>query len=105
MNVKSLWPALALTLAAGAAQAQDVAYTLYNNSPLTVMEFYASPSDVGSWEEDILGANVLPPGQAGTVTIADGRSQCVYDLMFVFEDGQTLTDSVDICTLESYTLQ
>lgn len=36
--------------------------------------------------------------------IADGGSQCDYDVLFVFEDGQELTDTVNICDLNSYTL-
>jgi hypothetical protein len=82
--------------------AQDIEYTLINSSSSTVMEFYTSPVDVAEWEEDILGANVLPAGTMGTVTIADGRSQCDYDLMFIFEDGSELIDTVNICDLASY---
>ena len=89
---------------AQAASAQDVYYTLNNYSSSTLMEFYSSPTDVGDWENDLLGANVLPAGSSGTVTIADGRSQCDYDLLFVFDDGTQLTDTVDICSLDSYTI-
>jgi hypothetical protein len=106
LSLKHLFPAVVASLALAApAVAQDVNYELINNSPLTLMEFYSSPSDVGSWEEDILGANVLGSGQSGSVVIADGRENCVYDLLFVFEDGQTLEDTVDICALASYTIE
>ena len=89
---------------AHAASAQDVVYTLNNASSATLMEFYTSPTDVGDWENDLLGANVLPAGASGTVTIADGRSQCDYDLLFRFDDGTEMTDTVDICSLDSYTI-
>lgn len=85
--------------------AQDVQYELYNDSALTLMEFYTSPASADDWGPDILGAGVIAPGEAGTVTIADGSDQCTYDLLFVMEDGQQLTDTVDICSLGSYTLQ
>ena len=84
--------------------AQDVAYELVNATGLTVMEFYTSPQSTDAWGDDILGADVIPAGETGTVTIGDGAAQCAFDLLFVFEDGQELTDSVDICTMASYTL-
>lgn len=87
------------------AVAQDVQYELVNQSGLTLMEFYTSPVADGSWGEDLLGANVLPSGESGTVTIADGEATCDYDLRFVFEDGQEMVDSVNICELASYTLR
>ncbi len=101
----TLIPAFLASVAfAAPAFAQDVEYQIINDSALTLMEFYTSPVGVDSWEDDILGANVLASGASGTVTIADGREQCDYDLLFVFEDGQQLTDSVNICDIASYTL-
>jgi hypothetical protein len=85
--------------------ADDVAYALNNNSALTLMEFYTSPANTDDWGPDILGADVIPPGGTGTVTIADGSAECVYDLMFIMEDGQEIVDTVDICQLASYTLE
>lgn len=96
--------AVAIAVAAPVA-AQDVQFELINNSALTVMEFYTSAANDPNWGEDILGADVVPPGTSGTVTIADGSDQCVYDMQFVFEDGQVLEDQVDICQMASYTLQ
>lgn len=87
------------------ALAEDVTYQLNNTSALTLMEFYTSPANTDDWGPDILGAEVIAPGGSGTVTIADGSSACVYDIMFVMEDGQELVDTVDICQLASYTLQ
>jgi hypothetical protein len=89
---------------AAPALAQDVQYELVNSTGLTLMEFYTSPVDQGTWGDDLLGANVLAAGEAGTVTIADGSAQCDYDLRFVFEDGQELIDSANICDMASYTL-
>lgn len=92
-------------LGATAAPAQDVAYTLVNDTALTVMEFYTSPANEEMWGDDILGSAVIAPGETGTVTIADGSDQCAYDLRFVFDDGSEYTDSQDICAMDTYTLQ
>ena len=72
LALKHLLPAVfvAVTSAAPVA-AQDMQFELINTSGYTLMEFYASPSDVGSWQADILGANVLPSGSSGTVTLKE----------------------------------
>lgn len=87
------------------ASAQDMQFQLINVSGFTVIEFYTSPVDVGDWEADILGSSVLPSGNKIFVNIADGRTQCDYDLQFVFDDGDVLYDTVDICELGSYTIE
>lgn len=102
----SLAAAAAAAFAVAApAFAEDIQFELINNSALTVIEFYTSAANDPNWGEDILGAEVVAPGTSGIVTIADGSDQCVYDVQFVFEDGQVLEDQVDICQLASYTLQ
>jgi hypothetical protein len=58
----------------------------------------------GGQREDILGNNVLPAGQAGTVTIFDGQTECEYDMRFVFDDGSEMVDTVNVCELGSYRL-
>ncbi|NCO85302.1 MAG: hypothetical protein GW886_01560 [Rhodobacterales bacterium] len=105
ISMKRLATSSALVLAfAVPAKAQDMDYELINNSGATLMEFYSSPADVGVWEDDILGADVLPDGSRASVTIADGRAQCDYDLRLVFDDGEVLEDTVNICELGSYTI-
>lgn len=95
--------ALALALASAPALAEDLDFTLANDTGSVLSEFYASPSDVGEWEEDILGSDVLGPGESVDITIADGRTQCEYDLRFVFDDGsETIVEAEDICETGSY---
>ncbi|NKX45571.1 hypothetical protein [Roseicyclus persicicus] len=93
-----------LIAAATAASAQDVEYTLINSSSATVLEFYTSPVEDDMWGEDLLAMTDLLPGEQGSVLIADGSQSCVYDMLFLFDDGTELTDTVDICELASYQL-
>lgn len=99
-----IFAAAALALMAAPALAQDVSYDLSNQTGLTLMEFYSSPASSGEWGGDILGAEVVAPGETGTVTIADGSTECVYDFRSVFEDGSELVEQYDICTMGSYTI-
>ena len=96
---------LGLAFASAPALAEDLEFTLTNDTGSVIVEFYASPSDVEAWEEDILGSSVLGAGESATVTIADGRTQCEYDLRFVFDDGsETTVAAEDICETGSFTL-
>lgn len=103
---KFLGAALAVAMLAPvpSALAQDLIFMLDNQSSYDIYEFYASPIDVGDWEDDILGRDILPSGQAVRVTIADARTQCEYDVLVVFEDDDELTDTVDLCETGSYTV-
>ena len=80
------------------ALAEDVKFTLENKSEYQIDEFYASPANTDEWGEDILSQDVLEGGGSGTVTIADGSDQCVYDLKAVDEDGtEHVLNDLDIC--------
>ena len=96
--------ALILAGFAAPALAQDLQYELVNDSGLTLMEFYTSPVDEGTWGDDILGADVIATGEAGQVTLADGSAQCGYDLRFVFEDGSESVQRANVCDAASYTI-
>jgi hypothetical protein len=88
------------------AFAQDLVFMLDNQSSYDIVEFYASPTNVRSWEEDILGRDVLSSGDALRITIADGRSVCEYDLLVVFHDGDQMEDAaIDLCETGSYTVE
>ncbi|PWK61431.1 hypothetical protein [Roseicyclus mahoneyensis] len=89
---------------ATAAVAQDIQYTLINSSSAVLVEFYTGPVTAPEWGEDLLGADVLVPGESAMVTIADGQTECAYDLLFIFADNTELSDTVDICELASYEL-
>lgn len=78
---------------------------LINSSGYTLVEFYTSPADVGSWEEDVLGNDVLDSGYSLEITVADGRTQCIYDMLMIFEDGDRIEDQVNLCEMGSYTIE
>jgi hypothetical protein len=92
------------TMAALPAAAQDVAYQLINSSSLTIDQFYTSSATDPNWGPDLMASLDLMPGETGTVTIADGGSECVYDILIVSAAGDELQDQVDICQMASYTV-
>ena len=97
--------AMAALLLAPVAKAQDLTFTLTNNTAAVLMEFYASPATDSEWGEDLLGADVLDSGEMGVVLIADDSEECIYDLYFIFETGDEFEDQINLCELNSYTLE
>src|SRR5215203_722344 len=65
-------------------------FTLVNGSQITIREVYVSASDMQSWQEDVLGADVLPPGDRVNVrfnpTDADS-GKCLYDIRAIGSNG------------------
>lgn len=98
--------ALALAVGVLPANAQDIEFTLINNSTQSLHYFYAAPSNTADWGDDLLGdTGTLEPGYQGDVYIGDGSDQCLYDFRFETAEGGTLEAfEVDICALGSYTL-
>ena len=98
--------ALALLAAVQPVAAQDVNFTLINNSSQSLHYFYTNPSNTDEWGEDLLGeTGTLEPGYESNVFIGDGSDQCLYDFRFETAEGNLLeVYEVDICELESYTL-
>ena len=103
MTARRALPALTAALAiafAGAAQAQttDPSFRLNNRSNQTIMELYVSSSSVSNWGRDLLGANVLAPGQSFIVRLPDG--QCVNDIRIVPDGGRPVERmQINTCNL------
>ena len=88
----------AIVAFSGSAFAEEVKFTLTNNSSFSIDELYASPSTEDAWGEDILGVDILAGGENGVVTIADGSEECKYDLKAIAEDGtEHVLEALDLC--------
>ena len=108
MNTFIKFGAAALVLLGSAvpAAAEDIYFTLYNESSRSLHYFYASPSVSSKWGPDLLrGGHTLRAGYNGTVTIADGSTECYYDFKFIMGDrSETVVEEINICELGSYTI-
>ena len=98
--------AVALAFAAfsaGAAMAQSASIDFVNNSGATVWRLYMSSTNTNSWEADLLGNDVLYPGQSLSVTRAN-MAGCYYDVLIEYEGGYQETDTFDLCTYGRYVI-
>lgn len=86
------------------ATALDRRVTIVNNTSYDIVEFYASNKGSRSWEEDILGRQILPSGSSVVINIDDGSGYCKYDFLAVFDDGEELTKyDNNVCELSVFT--
>jgi hypothetical protein len=96
--------ALFAGLMASPALAEDLVFTLVNDSSYTIVEMNVSPVDEELWGENILTVDSVAPGVSGDVTIADGLDVCDYDLRFVTEEGIEATQQQDLCEISTFTI-
>lgn len=93
----------ALLIGIQSAHAEDLQFTLHNNSTKTLTEFYVEPTVSKTWGENILQGTIAP-GETATVTIADGKTTCAYGIRGGFEGGAIVErDELNLCELGSYT--
>ena len=92
-----------LAATAGPAGAQDRRVRVINETGYSIREFYASNVGSRSWEEDILGTDVLGPGDSVMINFDDGTGYCMFDFKAVFSDGDELVrDRVNVCDLATF---
>ena len=86
---------------AASAQTNNPDFRINNCSGQTINEIYVSSSNVNSWGQDRLGANVLPPGQSFMVSLPAG--QCVNDIRVVTANGRSMEQrGVNTCQLTDF---
>lgn len=105
---------LAVTVLALTAQQTHAAdrrdFTLINRSPsVVIMYVYVGPSDDPDWGEDVLGDQVLAPGESVDIVFSrfDGNSgKCLYDVKVVGANGEEgYVWSVNLCTTTTVTFR
>lgn len=105
-NMKMTVAGFALAfLAAGVinASALDRRVQINNETSFDIIEFYASNTGTNSWEEDILGKNILPAGHSVVINIDDGTGYCKFDFLAVFDDGeQVVSADNNVCELSVF---
>ena len=64
-------------------------FSVVNATGHVVMTLNVSPTSESEWGPDILGTEVLQPGQTGQVVFDRAESQCNYDIKVTYNDGDT----------------
>ena len=101
---------LAATAVTSPAQArsnddQDRRIIVINNTHLKVARFYASNAGTGSWQEDVLGKEIIPAWGRQLFNLDDGTGYSQYDFKAVMESGEIVYRyGVNVCDTVSWTI-
>jgi hypothetical protein len=76
-------------------------FTLNNNSDYTLAHAYVSPTTNDNWGADILGRDVLSPGESWNVTFDRGDANtCMWDFKAVTMEGlEVVLPHLDLCSI------
>ena len=97
-KLKLFATAALLVAASSIAVAADYYVEITNKTGYTIMYMYVSPAKSDSWEEDVLGEDVLASGKTQRVNLTGYKSP-IFDIRLVDEDGDKYTFwDVDVST-------
>ena len=98
MRMKVLFAALLMLCSSSLVMAADYYVDITNRTGYTIYYMYVSPEDSKSWEEDVLGSDVLMNGDTRRVTLTGYKSP-LFDIRLVDEDDDSYTFwNVDVST-------
>src|SRR5690348_4076160 len=96
--------AMAFAFGANAGTTEPVHFTIDNATDNAMTALHLSVPSTNSWEEDILGVDVVEGGESVDVTIDDDLEDCNYDMRADFDDGTHIdVRNVNFCELEGET--
>lgn len=103
---KSTAFAAALFLMHGAALAGQQDFTIVNKTGYPLKHIYVSESNSNSWDEDVLGRDILNDGESFELSFAKAETTCKWDMKVAYDDGETATwQGLDLCQISKLTLK
>ncbi|NGO90270.1 MAG: hypothetical protein GBQ79_11610 [Halomonas sp.] len=90
MRIKVWLCSLWLLCSSSLVMASDYYVDITNRTGYTIYYMYVSPASSSSWEEDVLGSDVLMNGDTQRVTLTGYRSP-YFDIRLVDEDDDSYT--------------
>ena len=79
-------------------------FSVVNATGHVVVTMNVSPTSENEWGPDILGSQVLQPGQTAQVVFDRAETQCNFDIRATYDDGDT-TDARGINLCQTATVQ
>ena len=90
MRIKFLPPIVLSALFSLPAMAADYYVEITNKTGYIINYMHVSPGNKKSWEDDVLGNDVMVNGETQRVTLK-GYSSPIFDIRLTDEDGDTYT--------------
>lgn len=106
MSLKLALAAFAVALAPATAMAQAMQdFSIVNETGYAISEVYVSSARADDWEEDVLGADVLPDEVTMNIQFRSAPKVCEFDLKVVYSDGENaIWSGFDLCSISTVTL-
>ena len=86
---KIIAAALVTTAFASPAAAAQQDFVLVNATGYNIEQVYVSPSKAATWEEDVMGQDILENGSRVTINFDRAEDTCRWDMKAVCDDGET----------------
>lgn len=98
--------AFAIVTVPALAQNAKQDFTLVNRTGYELKALFVSPSKADSWEEDILGQDVLEDGKAVNVHFNPKAETCKWDLKVIYtdDDSSAIWQSINLCEVDKITI-
>ena len=92
-----------VVISLASVEAADRRVRIINETSYDIVRFYGSNVGTDSWEEDILGRDVLRAGRSVMINFDDGSGYCIFDFKAVFDDGdEVVKERVNVCKIGSF---
>lgn len=83
------------------AQTFDRTFKFINNTSSNVIGFYASNVKRSKWEKNIIEGYFIKPYSYVSIKLDDSSSECEFDLLAYFEDGETvMKKGFNVCAIK-----
>ena len=81
----------------------DRRMVVVNETGRTIATFHATNSGVSKWGRDLLGSDVIRPGQRYVFDFDDGTGFCMFDFRAVLDNGRPVERyRVNVCEFASW---
>ncbi|AFZ37932.1 hypothetical protein Sta7437_4468 [Stanieria cyanosphaera PCC 7437] len=87
------------------AEAHPLDFTFRNLTASPVSQLYVSSTNTDSWEEDVLGRDILSSGQSVDINFNGDYDSCLFDIKAVFPDDSYQEEyGFNLCETSQVTL-
>ena len=98
--------AAAIVFAQAPAFAGDQDFDVVNKTGYPIKHLYVSEANNNSWDEDVLGRDVLNDGESFELNFAKGEKTCNWDMKVVYDDGEAAVwQALNLCKISKVTLR
>lgn len=94
-----------LALGSAPALASDEIFTVVNATGYDIREVYVAPTRNNTWEEDVLGSDLLEDGQRTRIDFSKSEDTCLWDMKVVYTDDDEATwQGLNLCEISTVVL-